>query len=183
MGAVHQETLGQNRNCHEWEALSLSEINTIKSLIINRIEFDKFYEVKLYETQSVFSTNGVPQFYEIIEVTYLDLERLIKNARLSDQQRMIIKYVMRGYDYGWIGDKIGCTALNIENIFDTACEKIKEQNDFEWQEWIETSGQIKVEGEYKQCSKCQRWLKANEENFSPDKRNKDGFHSFCRQCR
>jgi hypothetical protein len=183
VGAVHEETLEQNKGCHEWEVLSLSEINTIKSLIKNRVEFDKFYEAKKYETKNSFISNGVPIFYEIIEVTYLDLERLIRNARLTEQQCVIIEYLMHGYDYEWIAKKLGCTPSNILSVFDTACERIKEQNDFEWYEWLETSGKIKVEGVYKQCRGCGRFLKVCENNYRKRSDNKgDGFYNYCRKC-
>ena len=42
MGVVRIETLNQNRNYHEWEAVSLSDVDTIKGLIKYRIKFDKF---------------------------------------------------------------------------------------------------------------------------------------------
>jgi len=183
MGHIKVEQLNNNKNYHEWEAISLSEVNTIKSLIKNRCEFDKFYETKLYETNNCFESNGVPQFHEIVEITYLDLERLIKNTKLSKQQRTIIEYLIRGYDEEWIGEKIGCTPMSVIDIFNTACEKIKTQNDYEWLEWLETSGKIKVEGAYKQCGKCKRWLKANENNFSPNSKGQYGLHSLCKNCR
>lgn len=183
IGHIKQEQLNQNRNYHEWETISLSEVNTIKVLIKNRIDLDKCYEAKEYDDNSIFSSNGVPVFHEIVEVTYLDLERLIKNAHLTDQQLKIIDYIMHGYDYTYVGKRLGCHANNVSNIFDTACKKIKEQNDFEWYEWLETSGKIKVDGEYKQCTKCMRWLKATEENFSPNEKGEKGFYSVCKNCR
>ena len=40
---------------------------------------------------------------------------------------------------------------------------------------------LKVEGKVKKCRKCKKW-KLKEE-FSADKRNKDGLHSYCKACR
>lgn len=183
MGSVKNETTNQGRGVHEWDNISLSEVNTIKSLIKYRVEYDKFYEAKKYETNNPFITNGVPQFYEIIEVTYLDLERLIKNAKLNEKQIYIIKMCMRGYDFEYISQKLNCAENTVSRVFDTACEKIKQQNDFEWYEWIETSGLIKVNGNYKKCNKCGRWLKVCEENFSPNNKGLYGYHSMCKNCR
>ena len=183
MGVVRIETLNQNRNYHEWEAVSLSDVDTIKGLIKYRVKFDKFYDAKRFESKNPFVSNGVPEFHEIVEVTYLDLERLIKNAKLSDSQGFIVSKLMQGYSENDLAEILKNDVSNVLSVFDTACKKIKEQNDFEWYEWLETSGKIKVEGEYKQCSKCKRWLKAIEENFAPDKTGKYGLRSICRRCR
>lgn len=183
IGHVRFEQLNQNKDCHEWEVISLSEIDTIKALIKNRVELDKFYEAKEYETQNIFESNGVPVFHEIIEVTYLDLEQLILKSRLTEQQLKIIDYLMHGYDFDYVAIKFGCNSSNIAQIFDTACKKIKDQNDFEWYEWLETSGKIRVEGEYKQCTKCKRWLKATLDNFSPNEKGQFGLYSLCKDCR
>ena len=185
MSKIHTETLGQNRGTHEWEAISLSDINAIKGLIKNRFEFDENYVMQLYESDDPIESNGVPLFYEIITCTYLDLERLMGNARLTEKQDAIINMFMQGCSEYEIAESYRDSASNIRNIFDTACQKIKEQNDFEWQEWVEINGyaQIPDDTKYKRCTKCDKWLRVNEENFAPDKTGMYGLRSICRKCR
>ncbi len=185
MGAVHDETLSQNKGCHEWEALSLSEISVIKSLIKNRCEFDTFYEVKLYESRNPVVSNGTPLFHEIIECMYLDLERLIIKSKLSKRQELIINLLMQGNTEEDIAFRITADPKNIRSILETACQKIKEQNDIEWQEWIEINGYTKIPSDvnYKQCGKCGKWLRANEYNFSPHGKGQYNLHPYCKNCR
>lgn len=185
MGRVYRETLNQNRGTHEWEAISLSDIDTIKGLIKNRFEFDENYVMQLYETNNPLESNGVPLFHEIITCTYLDLERLIDNANLTEKQNAIIDMFMQGYNEYEIADSFKDDISNIRSVFDTACQKIKEQNDFEWREWVEISGRVKIPDgvRYKRCSKCHKWLRADGENFAPDRTGKYGLRSICRKCR
>lgn len=185
MGRVYRETLNQNRGTHEWEAISFSDIDTIKGLIKNRFEFDENYVMQLYETNNPLESNGVPLFHEIITCTYLDLERLIDNANLTEKQNAIIDMFMQGYNEYEIADSFKDDISNIRSVFDTACQKIKEQNDFEWREWAEISGRVKIPDcvRYKRCSKCHKWLRADGENFSKKQDTKDGFHPYCKKCR
>lgn len=185
MAALHKNNFDRNSNCHEWETVSLSEISTIESLIKNRREFDSFYEVKLYETSNPYISNGVPVFSELIQCIYMDLDRLIKNANLTDKQKFIIDNLMKGYTESDIAKANNTDVKNIKNILLTACKKIKEQNDFEWQEWAEINGYAKIPSNvtYKQCSKCGKWLRANEDNFSPNSYSSDGYYSVCRMCK
>jgi DNA-binding CsgD family transcriptional regulator len=184
VGRVYRETLNQNRGTHEWEAISFSDIDTIKGLIKNRFEFDENYVMQLYETNNPLESNGVPLFHEIITCTYLDLERLIDNANLTEKQNAIIDMFMQGYNEYEIADSFKDDVSNINSVLDTACQKIKEQNDFEWQEWVEISGLVKIPDDvnYKRCTKCHKWLRADEENFSPDSRNRDGLQGICKKC-
>lgn len=184
MGTVGKETLNQNKGMHEWEAISLSEINTIKGLIKNRFYFDESFVAKLYESNNPIEFSGVPTFREIIICVYLDLERLMDNANLTEKQEHVIYRLMCGETEFDIADSLGDDIGNVRGVFNTACQKIKEQNDLEWREWLETSGYIKIPSDvtYKQCSKCQKWLRADGENFRPRQDSADGFRLECRKC-
>ena len=120
MGRVYRETLNQNRGTHEWEAISFSDIDTIKGLIKNRFEFDENFVMQLYETNNPLESNGVPLFHEIITCTYLDLERLIDNANLTEKQNAIIDMLMQGYNEYEIADSFKDDISNIRSVFDTA---------------------------------------------------------------
>lgn len=183
MGRVHLETLSQNRGCHEYEVFNFSETKIIEALIKHRHEIDKFHDVKYYSNKiEVELSNGVPIFHELIEDIYLDLENLIKQTNLLNNQKDIIQLLMLGHTEEDIAELTGKNVSTIKQILSVICKKIKEQNDKNWEEWIETSGYVKVKVNYKYCKKCNNWHKANEKNFGVDKRNKDGLKSYCKRC-
>ena len=66
------ETLGQNRNIHEWEVLNFWQVRTIKALIKYRSAVDKFYHIKKFETNNIEQSNGEATFYELITDTITD---------------------------------------------------------------------------------------------------------------
>jgi hypothetical protein len=182
IGRVHCETLAQGRGAHHFDVVNLSSITTVQALIKFRREYDTMYETKAYESSNGLISNGVPTFHEIIEVLYLDLERLIKKAKLNDSQSwMVVKY-MQGYKDEDIADALRIDVRHVYKLFYSACKKIVEENNKEWNDFIETSGLVRTKDNYKQCSKCKEWKKANIEEFSPDKSKKDGFKYICKQC-
>jgi hypothetical protein len=186
MGKVREEQISHNRGIHEYEALSFSDIDVVKSLIRFRSEIDPFFTAKLFDdTYDYYKSNSSPIFYELIDCIYLDLERLIKNARLTEKQLYIVKAIMMGYLEIDIAETNNDNEMNIRRIFETACQKIVDRNNFEWREYLETSGLIKIPSEvkYKQCSKCGEWKRVNHINFSPNQKGLYGVHSVCRQCR
>ncbi len=184
IGRVHLETLSQNRGCHEYEVFNFSETKTIETLIKHRSDIDKFHAVKLYAVpyENIEEANGVPIFHELIEDIYLDLDELIKQTNLLEGQREVLNMLMIGHTEEDIAELLGKNIATIKQTFSIACKKLKEQNDRNWYEWIETSGHVKVQGNYKFCKKCESWHKADKENFGRDKRNKDGLKSYCKRC-
>jgi hypothetical protein len=183
IGSVHKQTVAEGLGCEEFYNVSLSEVSTIKSLILNRHEFDSCFDSKIYYSDHPFVTNGIPLFQEPVEVLYLDLERLIKESNLNKYQRFIIHCLMRTYDYEYIAEYLHWTTDNVEKVFDDACGIIKEQNDYDWITWAEVSGQTKIPDEvkYKRCSKCEKDLRLDE-NFNKDSSRKDGYKYICKNC-
>ncbi|HEX9060703.1 MAG TPA: hypothetical protein VF941_11030 [Clostridia bacterium] len=184
LGAVRKEILSQNIGIHEYEVYNFSEENIIKELIKNRSQIDKFYAAKYFDSNNNINfSSDVPIFHELIEDIYLDLDELIKQTKLTDNQKEIVNLLMLGHTEEDIARRLKKDNKSVEKSFSIACKRLKEQNDKDWAEWIETSGNIKVKENYKQCRKCGKWLKANKENFSSKKDAKDGLHVYCKKCR
>ena len=185
MGRVHSEQINHGRGCQEWYHVSLSEFDTIKTLILNRHEYDKMYDSTLYRSNNPFVMNSIPTFTEPVEVIYLDLERLIDECNFSEQDKRIIDLFFKGYNCNDLTCLFKSNVEYIETALDRICKKIVYTNDYLWGVYLETSGTVKINNDikYKRCKKCDKDLRVNEDNFSPDKRNKDGFHSFCKKCR
>jgi hypothetical protein len=185
MGRIHTELVNEGRGCHEWYNISFSEIETVKSLIKNRLEFDKCYDCKRFGNNNPYETNGVPEFIEPIIVACLDLEQLIKDTYLTKNQLFIVQKLMDGYNEKDISEEYNISINSIKNTFDKACFRIVEENNKQWIDWTETSGLVKISDEvkYKQCSKCGEWFIACEDNFAPNKYGQYGLRSICRKCR
>lgn len=74
---------------------------------------------------------------EDIICIYADLDRLIANARLSDQERMTVDYLMKGYTLRDIANHYGKARQHLEILMNRAVKKIVKRNDFEWHEWVD----------------------------------------------
>jgi hypothetical protein len=185
MGSVYEQTKNEGLGNMEWYHISLSEINTIRSLIRNRIEFDRLYWAKTHTTNDIFLTNGTDDFIENIIVSYIDLENLIHKANLNKTQLHIIKKLMQGYTEEDLAELYKWDLYEIQKSFAHACIAIKKQNDMDWIAWSETSGKVKIPDEtrYKRCNKCGRDLRANTNNFSPHSKGLYKLHPYCRDCR
>lgn len=183
MGHVKLQTTAEGKGCMEWYPVSLSETDTIKELIRHRLDYDNFFISKDFYTYDAFTSNGVPEFREPVEVVYLDLEILIKQCNLNETQNYILYRLMYKDTYQEIAEDIGWDRENVKNEFDRICRRIANQNNYNWQQYIETSGQIKLQeiDRYKQCSKCGKWYRINNKNFRFDK-ERQNFRPECRQC-
>jgi hypothetical protein len=183
MGHVKFQTVAEGRGCMEWYPISLSETDTVKELIRHRMNYDTVFMSKEFYTYDAFTSNGVPEFREPIEVIYLDLDCLIEQCNFNQTQRYIIYRLMLKDTYQEIADDIEWTRDNVKNEFDRIARRIVNQNNYNWNTFIETAGYKKIEDifRYKQCSKCGKWYQINNKNFRFDKFNA-AFKTFCRQC-
>jgi hypothetical protein len=183
VGRVHDEQVNHGRGCQEWYNISYSEIQTIKSLILYRSQFDALYEPKITYTNNPYVSNGVPIYREPVEVVYLDLEKLIEKCKFKDNQNKMIKMLMRGYIFRDIAEKFGWTMDNVQNEFERICRRIKEQNDTDWVAYAETSGKVKIpkEAKYKKCFNCEQDLRVDNFWVRTD-RGGDGYKGVCKRC-
>lgn len=189
MGNVKHESISQGRGCHEFDYISL-KTDMVKYLICNRSKIDSMFEVKTYNGEMENQSNNskedyLDMFKEPIEITYLDLEKLIDETELTKKQKYVLVKKMQGYSDIELGEILQCQPKAIYNTMNTICKKIENLNDYKWREWTEINGLVKISDhiKYKRCTKCQRDLRADRENFSPDKRKKDGLENACKSCR
>lgn len=183
MGRVHNQTVNEGRGCQEFYNLSLSDEKTIKNLIQLRTKIDEMYEMKLYQSPNPCVSDDVRVFKEPIEVIYIDLDNLIKKTKLSDNQKMVIDLLMKGYTVKDISEIKNKSLNAVTSLFEIAIRKLKEQNDYDWLQFIETSGHYKIpnDAKYKQCSMCGEFKRADVEIFPYDKAN-GRLKSKCKAC-
>ena len=77
-------------------------------------------------------TNGVFPFSEPVLVTYMDLDMLIAQARLTNGERKVIGWLMQGYCEADIAEHVGATADKIKALFNCAVHKIVDMNNKNW---------------------------------------------------
>lgn len=152
----------------------------------NRIDFGKADHISALLN---YYSQLKQRFYDDINsemwAILLDLDNLIENTKLRDFEREILilkidkmpndeisKILKEKYD-------LELSNVRISQIFNEEIpKKIVETYRQQREDWIFT---FKVKGEYKKCSKCGE-VKLTK-YFSPKKDSKDGYHSYCRNCR
>lgn len=92
---------------------------------------DASYVSRLYEG-NLLESNGVFEFCEPVLVAYMDLDRLIEQAPLSDIERFTINKLMMGYTLKDLEEIHGIPSRTFGDCFSKACQKLKETNDKNW---------------------------------------------------
>lgn len=65
---------------------------------------------------------------------YADLDSLIERAGLSEQERLTVDLLMRGYSLPDIAEHYGKTRQNFEILLRRAVKKIVKRNNMDWEE-------------------------------------------------
>lgn len=80
----------------------------------------------------ILSSNGSLDFVDNIINTYIDLDRLINDAGLSDSQMRVIKKMMMGWTSADIAEAFNVQPQTIDVHLRRAVEKIVEANNKRW---------------------------------------------------
>lgn len=191
MGSIKIETKNQGRGSHEWDNISLNNIDAIDVLIRFRHKFDQTYLSKKLYTYDIYESNGIPEFTEIITCLYVDLDKYIKRANFTDYELDIIKYLMMGYLFEDIiklvnkkYDKDKTLTELKRNFRRSICLKILDEYKYDYQNWLHLSEKIKINKNetYKMCTKCKKYKILNSINFGKRADSKDKYHYWCRKC-
>lgn len=188
MGKIKLETVNNGRNNHEWDSVNLNSLNNLYLLIKNRSRFEETYLSKQFNVSPV-STNGVPRFVENIICIYVDIDLYIKKTSLTKLQKVILKYIMLGYNYTDIAELINNNfELNYDNklikcFFISICKRIffRIQNDYEV--WLEVSENKKIKNTsmFKKCCSCKEFY--NLKDLKIMSRFNDRLYYYCRDCK
>lgn len=118
---------------------------------------------------------------EEIICLYTWLDECIKDCGLTVKQKEVLELYMSGMDEYEIAEELGRDRYTISGIINSICKKIVEQNYEAWKHEFVLWSQVKVDTDYKQCSKCKKWLPATKDFFSPDN-YQGGFMRYCKKC-
>lgn len=165
--------------------VSFSDVNVLKILIKYRAELDPYLHIedRMYDIEKMDIADDVKPFNQDIICLFMDLDRLIEKANLTEKHREIIRLYEQGFSDEDIAEHYNQGEREIEYTLDTICKRIKSKNDELWKYDFAYLNYKKAKWNYKKCTKCGESKPAVEEFFSPDKRNKDGLYSICRECR
>ena len=165
-------SIGETIPTDAWERLSLRRDETYQALLLGYGELKEKYEPKV-------GTNMWCLLH--------DFENLIKEVNLTDEERLVVNNIMEDGKtphktlqeeiYTELDKEVSISTIS-NMINKNIPKKIREHYDNILEEWIWT---FRRRGEYKQCGKCHQ-IKLTK-HFSADKRNLDGLHSFCKECR
>lgn len=139
----------------------------------------------LLNNYSSFKQSTYDDLQSELKYIMMDLDFVIERSNLTDVERDIMILKIDGYRNGEISillqKKYGLEWKDnyIVKVFQEIIpRKVSEQYRKEYEDWY----YLNVEkGQYKVCGKCGEVKLTS--NFSPDKRNKDGLHSYCKECR
>lgn len=86
------------------------------------------------EPSCALTTDGVFALNEDVLCIYADLDSLIKRAGLSDQEKLTVDLLMKGYALSDIAEHYGKSAQNFDILMRRAVKKIVKRNNADWEE-------------------------------------------------
>jgi DNA-binding NarL/FixJ family response regulator len=142
----------------------------------------KINDEVLSDQDKRISASHITEVNQELIAIYADLDKLIENASLSKKQRIILDLLMCGLNETDIAFYFKQNKHKIVEIVDTICSKLKRDYDRQWKYSLAEQDLIKVEWDYKVCSKCKRNLPLTEDYYRKQSDCKDGFRPECRKC-
>ena len=122
-----------NKVFSELAYMPLSEERVVQKLIRERAVLDQsFYPI--IEPTHVLTKDGVFALNEDVLCIYADLDSLIERCGLSDNERLTVSLLMKGYILSDIADHYGKSRQNMEILFKRAIKKIVRRNNEDWEE-------------------------------------------------
>lgn len=124
--------MNEGRGTHEiFDYVPFSDPKVLSELICNRMQLDRSYIEKAYPS-GLLSTTGGMIFNESISAVYIDLDRLIQTAPLTNRQRAIIDLLMRGWTMQDISDETGVNPSGISHVFTRAVNTLVSHHKERW---------------------------------------------------
>ncbi|BDR74172.1 hypothetical protein K144316041_p20110 (plasmid) [Clostridium tetani] len=145
-----------------------------------KIDYDEFNFFNEKHIEELLLVSPRHDFQDDLACLTYDIQRIIDKCNFSDVELDIIDMMRSNYDVAEIARELDCKYQTVQSTISKVIKKIINKYEDTYEDWYYLNI---VKGKYKRCSKCGEIKIANERHFSPDKRNKDGFHSLCRRCR
>lgn len=169
-----------NKN-KEWDIVNLADANAIKGLLRFRWRFDLLLDD--YDRHSMSSNCDLIHMLDDMICIYSDLDKLIKDANFSEYQIKILNMYMWDFTEEDIAKSLNVEQQTINRAIDNMCEVLCRLNYQNWKLDYAYWSLVKVNTNFKQCTKCNEWLPATEEYFSPHEKGQYYLHPYCKKCR
>lgn len=114
-----------------FDYVPFSDPNVLSELIRNRMSLDVSYKEKVFPS-GFLSSNGGLIFNECIQSVYVDLDRLIDTAPLTQKQRAVIGLLMMGYTIQDIVDECGLVKGAVADLFSRALDTLVIHHNERW---------------------------------------------------
>lgn len=170
-----------SRYSSEWDKVTLSDASTIKGLLKFRYKYDLLMDDD--NRYGLDSNSDLCGLSDDVLCLYADLDKLIKKANFNGYQCKVLNLYTCGYIESDIAEELGVEMQSINRMIDNMCEVLCELNYQDWKLDYVFWNKVKVNSNYKKCSKCKEFLPSTEEYFSPNPLSKDSFYSICRKCK
>ncbi len=165
----------------EWDAVNLSDPIAIKGLLKFRYRFDLLLDDGS-NRYGLESNCDLADISEDLICLYADLDNLIDKANFNENQNKVLNMYMYGHSEEDIADLLGVERQSVNGVIDNMCNLLCKVNYQNWKLNYVFWDVKRVDTNYKKCSKCQEWLPATEEYFSPNKQFKDKLFPYCKKC-
>ena len=97
------------------------------------------------EPTNALATDGVFALNEDVLCIYADLDSLIERADLSDNERLTVDLMMKGYIISDIAEHYGKSRQNFEILLKRAIKKIVKRNNDDWAECVGLKSEVNDE--------------------------------------
>jgi len=107
------------------------------------------------------------------------LNKVLTEIQLTDIERQVVDMVaFKGLTQQQIGKILKISQPAVVAYLNRVAHKVLDKYEEQIEEVVYTHG---MKGKYKTCSKCKQTKLTK--YFSPDKRNRDSLHVYCKMCR
>ncbi|WP_135546941.1 hypothetical protein [Paenibacillus cymbidii] len=169
-----QRAEGKYRNA------TFSDTDCIKGLIKLRSSLDILRESR---NDSPWDAASASAFNTELVCLYADLDKLIARSRLSNKQQFILERLMDGWHEDEIATLFRQRVNRIYAMLDTACDKIKRENDLMWKHEFVFIHYVRMNSGTKRCSGCGNEWPRHEDFYRKRSDGKgDGYYGKCRRC-
>lgn len=165
----------------EWDKVNLSDTNTIKGLLKFRYRFDLLLDDGS-DRYGLESNGDLCGLSDDVICIYADLDNLIEKANFNDYQSKILNMYAHGHTEDDIAELLNVEKQSINSVIDKICEVLCELNYQSWKLDYVFWDKVKVNSNYKKCSKCGEFLPATDEYFGFHPKTKDNLQSMCKNC-
>ncbi len=148
-----------------------------ESTVIDYDQFDFFDE---QHVMALLKCPPVENLMTDLGCLVYDLNRLLEKCELNKLDWDVLTlYRQEDITTIDIAEKLGIKQPFVIATLKKICNRVIDAYEEQMEDWYYLNV---VKGKYKKCSKCGEIKIANERNFSPDARNKDGLQSTCKKC-